>query len=1269
MSGRRRTTVAANQGGFAAARVLKWIGIAFAILLLVLAILLYWLLGTESGARFALARAVGSMDGKLAVEKTSGRLSGPLTLEGVRYTDPAAGVDARIARVLIDLKPLALLSSRAHVTELEASDVDVALTTVPAKPDAPAADFSLAAPIDLLLDRVVVKKATIVRDGQPLFALDSLEFAGEWSRDGARVKTLALRAPDGSVDLHGTVSSLAGYPGNGETTFRWKVADQTIAGTLKATGDGKQARLDFALSEPVPASVVADVTQSSDLPWTAKAEVPRFDPKRVSKDSPLTTLALSLQGSGDKLHGALNGSVDVNEHRIQLEPLRYALSGQLLKIEALTLKTPEAAGTLKATGEIHLDATPVAATLALDWQDVELPADLVGQVLATRGKLDVSGSAEKFHAQGALAIGPPGALSDLALDIDGTPELLTLRQLALKQAKGGLDAKGTVTLKPVIGWQLAATAKQLDSGAFAAAWPGALDFDLVTDGQLTDDGPDATVKLTRLGGTLRKRPVSGQADLTLKPGYIVDGMLNLASGKSRVDVTGRGSSNQTDATIKLAIASLADWLPDAGGSLDGDFRVQGKWPRLAISGTANGNAIASGTTRIGSLQLRANVTDLQPPQGTVSLAASKVAAGGLAFDTLSLEGGGNLQAHEVKLAAKGTPLTLALALSGSARNDGHWNGTLKTLDVDLKDVPKLVLEQPSSMAWDGKQFTAGDICLAGGGPRLCVAGSGGADGAVAARYRLEQLPLTLITKVAAPEAPFTVDGIINGHGDIRRTANGALDGTATITSDKGSIAYLDNAGQPLLSYTGFAVDAQLSPESTHATIRAALDHDGKLDGDVTLSGAPGSPQALAGRINLDLNSLAFIELFTAELANAKGRIVASYTLGGTTAAPGLSGALTLKEFSTEVPSAGLKLHDGDISVRAVDAEHFVLEGTLKSGEGTLTLAGTGGVGATSPLKASIKGTNFLAADIPAARVVISPDLTIDRSADNITVGGSVEIPTAKVDLAKLRGGGVSKTSPDVVITDAEQPAPGKALPVIVGVTIKLGDDVKLAGLGFDGRVAGQLRVDQRPGRLATGTGTLNASGTYKAYGQDLTIESGRVLFAGTSLDNPGLDIRAVRKILGASGGQSDDTITAGLMVRGTALVPVLTVFSTPAMEQSEALSYLITGKPLSGLKSGEGDMLGSAARALGSAGGDLLAKGIGSRVGVDAGVADNTALGGAAFTVGKYLSPKLYLSYGVGLFSPGEVITLRYLINKRFNFEAQNATTGNRAGINYRYER
>ena len=1256
------------QRGFAVAILLKRIAIVVAVLLLFVFALSFWLLRTESGLQFVLARAVGASGGRVTIGQSSGALGKAVTLGGVRYRDAVDGIDVSVDQVGIAFEPLGLLAGRLRITRLDVSGIEAALTSVPPQPKEPAEPLSLAAPLDIQLERLHLENARLTQDGEHLLAIDSLDVAGAWTGEGLALKSLALRSPDGDIDLDGSVSALPGHPGKGATTFRWTLADKEYAGRLDAQSDGKEVRLDLALDAPTPATAQINLSQAGKWPWNARVEVPRFDAQKLLADSQLGALALSLQGSGDRERGALTGEVTLNQHRVQLDPLRYALEGQRLKIEALSLRSPDAAGVLNANGEVQLDAKPVAATLALDWQGVELPADLAGQALATQGKLAASGSAERYHAQGRLAIGPPGQLADIALDLDGTPQAITLKQLALEQAKGGLDAQGTITLQPALGWQLTAKAARFDPGAFAAQWPGALDFDLATSGTLTDDGPDATVKLDQLRGNLRKRAVSGTADMAFKPGYIVDGTLALASGKSRIEVVGSGGQ-QTDASVTLAVASLGDWLPDAAGALNADFRVQGKWPQLAVNGKAHGARLAFGETRIDAFDLRADLDAIQPPQGKLHLSATAISSGAFVFDTLELDGGGNRAQHELMLTGSGTPLGLKLALSGAARDDGRWNGNLRTLDLAVKDAPTLTLEAPAALAWDGQQFSAGEICLAGGGPRLCVAGNGGADGALAARYRLEQLPLALLVKLASPDAPFKADGMIGGNGDIQRSANGALGGNATLSSAQGSVAYPDNANQPLLSYTGLALDAQLSPQSTRATLRAALDHDGRLDGEIRLDGAAGSTQALSGRIDLALNQLGFIELLTPEVANTRGRVAANYEIAGTTAEPRLTGALTLKEFATEIPSAGLKLHDGDITLRATDAEHFTLDGTLKSGEGSLSLSGSGGVGATAPLSASIKGENFLAADIPAAKVVITPDLTIERSADNLRIGGSVGIPQADVNLDKLPGGGVSRKSPDVVITDAEPVESGKALPLIVQVTVKLGEDVKLAGMGLDGAIGGQLRVDQRPGKVATGTGTLNVDGTYKAYGQDLTIESGRLLFAGTALDNPGLDIRAVRKILGASRGMSDDTIRAGLQVRGTALAPVLTVFSEPAMQQSEALSYLITGKPLSGLKSGEGDMLGTAARALGSAGGDLLAKGIGARTGVDAGVSDSSALGGSAFTVGKYLSPKLYLSYGVGLFTPGEVVTLKYLFNTKWNFEAENATTGNRAGINYRYER
>jgi translocation and assembly module TamB len=189
------------------------------------------------------------------------------------------------------------------------------------------------------------------------------------------------------------------------------------------------------------------------------------------------------------------------------------------------------------------------------------------------------------------------------------------------------------------------------------------------------------------------------------------------------------------------------------------------------------------------------------------------------------------------------------------------------------------------------------------------------------------------------------------------------------------------------------------------------------------------------------------------------------------------------------------------------------------------------------------------------------------------------------------------------------------------------------------------------------------TGKYKAYGQDLTIEQGRLLYAGQAISDPQVNLTATRTL-------DKYDVTAKLVVTGSAQKPILEVTSDPPAPQTQALSYLVAGKPLNEVGSGEGDMVQSAARSLGGAAGNLLAKGLGKRLGIDEiGIEDTPEAGGSAFTVGQYLSPRLYLSYGVGLFEPGQVVTLRYRISRKVNLEAVQGTLSQKAGINYRVEK
>ena len=76
-----------------------------------------------------------------------------------------------------------------------------------------------------------------------------------------------------------------------------------------------------------------------------------------------------------------------------------------------------------------------------------------------------------------------------------------------------------------------------------------------------------------------------------------------------------------------------------------------------------------------------------------------------------------------------------------------------------------------------------------------------------------------------------------------------------------------------------------------------------------------------------------------------------------------------------------------------------------------------------------------------------------------------------------------------------------------------------------------------------------------------------------------------------------------------------------------------------------------------------------ARVLDDAGLMQSRALGGSVLGVGKYLSPRLYVSYGVSLLGTGQVLTLKYLLARGFDIEIESSTIENRGSVNWRTER
>jgi translocation and assembly module TamB len=155
-------------------------------------------------------------------------------------------------------------------------------------------------------------------------------------------------------------------------------------------------------------------------------------------------------------------------------------------------------------------------------------------------------------------------------------------------------------------------------------------------------------------------------------------------------------------------------------------------------------------------------------------------------------------------------------------------------------------------------------------------------------------------------------------------------------------------------------------------------------------------------------------------------------------------------------------------------------------------------------------------------------------------------------------------------------------------------------------------VSSKAQQPAIGKGQLSLhNGTYVAYGQNLRIGRGNILFDGP-VDNPRLDIRAFRP-------RSFDGVRAGVAVTGNVRNINTRIFTEPAKSETEALSYLLGG----------------------------------------GGAFDQASVG-----LGKYLTPRLYVGYVLGLFDSSSVLVMRYKLTKSLSLETM---TGDQQSVDLYY--
>ncbi|HSS76246.1 MAG TPA: translocation/assembly module TamB domain-containing protein, partial [Thermoanaerobaculia bacterium] len=734
-----------------------------------------------------------------------------------------------------------------------------------------------------------------------------------------------------------------------------------------------------------------------------------------------------------------------------------------------------------------------------------------------------------------------------------------------------------------------------------------------------------------------------------------------------------GSFTKTAANLdfRLEAPNLGEVLPQAGGAVNLQGNLSGPFKAPHVRAQGNGQSLVWQTYNVATLTLNADVDLAKQGPITLDLNATKVGAGGRSFDTVALTGRGTQGSHKVTLAVRATDGSLDLGLAGGLQGTTNWSGQIQRLDFKNQQAGSWSLAGPAGLTAGATAASLRDFCWTSsdaGNARLCAGGQWSKAGPWSASGTIADLPFSLFKPFLPPD--LTITGAVNGTFRGQGTPNGFVTANVDLKPGPGEVRYPLETGKPAqVRFEQGTVTLTAGQDGLTAHAALNFPDTGKIDGTLRLPqynalGAPLQQQRVGGHITASFTNLGLVEAFVPDLKNPKGTLDADLTLGGTVAAPRAVGAVQLRGAQVDVPEYNLEVRQIELAAKSDGKGPLQVNGTASSGGGTVTIAGAVPLD-QQPAALTIEGRRFLASNTKEIRVIVTPHLKIALQNQRVDVTGDVHVPEAAFTQQKKKPGAIPVSRDIVIVPPSEQrtaEVTKKALEIHAQVRVILGEKVTVAASGFTGRPYGSLLISEQPARPTTAVGELQiANGIYQAYGQDLTLDHGRLIFAGGPVDNPGLDLQAFRTA-------TDGTI-AGIIVKGTLKSPQTTLYSTPSMGQSDALAYLLLGHRLGQSTPQEGNLVANAAASLGLKGGNLIAKKIAARFGLEEARIESTGgLQEASLVVGKYLTPRLYVTYGIGLFQPVSTFRIRYILGRIWSLQAEQGT-GTSADFLYDVER
>jgi translocation and assembly module TamB len=1218
---------------------------------------LTFIISTEAGLQWSFARLRNFVQGTLTVETLKGRLMGPIKIDGLTYKTADAVVSFN--NLSLDWKPTRLLTGEIRVEYFYGEGLDVVfpISQFRGKPVSREGSPYMFLPFKVQLQDLTIKDITLHQgDIREPILINELLLKAFADKDVVEIESLQVMSPAIKTKAQGNIrikdELLA------DIVIDW-TADTPSYGRFKGAGKvvGNRERLQFThqISAPFRATIDATITGPlSDIHWSAEGDVHGINPNAIEPSWPDTAITGHIKGAGNLAEINTTGNFETTYEPFGKLKGAFSLqrSPDRWKLEKVDLQIADSSTTLSAHGDIITTKEQTVANLQGEWETLSWPIKGSSLIHSPEGTFTIKGLPDDYELQlsGTMACTniPHGYWT---VSGKGDLNIVTLGTIRGELLNGVIQGNGMLRWKPEIQWNIAINGNGLNPGKAWKEWTGKLDLNVKADGTIKDGQYRNTVNVNRIHGILRDYPLKGSALFEIKNDRYMLSSLEIYSGPSRITASGQ-LADTWDVAWDIEAPNLDSLLPQSSGSLMAQGKIKGARLTPQIIASVKGEALSVETYRISSLHASLNLNFQEKKDFYVDLEMKDLRYGTQTVDSASLQGRGKMDNHELVMNVTAAQEALDIRLTGFF--EGYtWNGLLKEARLRSAEYGHWKLENPGNVTLTFTHIQLEKVCFSEQASRLC--------GELTWKQKEEwhiglstaHLSLSLIQPFLPPDITLTglLAGTIEAHSDSESLI--AAEGALTLTS--GAMSYpIDKKEKAIVAYQKSTLNIEVDEKGLNGSLEVLLINGDHLKGLIILpefnTGKRFSLiQQIKGTVQGKLNKFEVIPLplLFKDVEGTKGFLSIDLAVEGTLSSPLVSGNVAFTEGTAFLTRLGIHLRE--ISVHGTVDQMGVVRytGSAKSGKGIVDITGNTHLQAEMAwlTKMKITGEDFEVIKSTEAHVLVSPDIEMQLQGKRVDLNGELTIPEATIKPHEPTG--AVPVSKDVVLIGDEAGKEGaKKFVVYSQVKVTLGEKVYFTGSGLTGRVTGSVLVVDEPDKLTTGQGELRLmDAQYEFQGKKLDIESGRIGYAGNFIEDPNLDIQAVRRV---------EEIIVGVKVRGTLKKPVMTLYSDPSMEQTDILSYLILGQPVDQVSQSEGKTLFAAASLLGAGSGDGLTKKIGDIFGLEElRIKSGTKQEETELVIGKYLSPRLYVNYSVGLFEPISTLRIRYKLSKKWFLQSE----------------